>query len=379
MIAWLAPAGFGALAALALPLLIHWLRRSDRRVLSFAALQYLREQPHPREERTWHERVLLLLRLALLATLALLLAWPVWRSAATPPAPPASWVIVAPGIDATAAHAAIGELPRAEWRWLAPGAGFSSALRELDATLPPGAAVTVLVPEELAGLDAERLRLTHAVRWRAVPGGSPAVAAAARPALTLAVRYDRAGAAELGVIRAVAAAWAAAGEPATVDYATSEAPLPPASAWLVWLAGPLPPRVDAWLRAGGRALASRQADGGGAGGGGAGGGGPGGGADGVAAPLFRERQIGRGTLLSSSAALVPDALPAVRTARFPEELRARLSRPSEPPDRAPAASVVPSVSDERVAAPGRPLDTAFAFAAALLFLVERVSATRRRA
>jgi hypothetical protein len=411
MIAWLLPAGFGAFAALAVPLLIHWMRRSDRRIVSFAAERYLREQPHPREDRAWHERVLLLLRLLLLASLALLLAWPVWRGGA-PPASPTPVVIVAPGIDAAAAHAALDE-PRADWHWLEEGAPFTSQLRALDAALAPGTAVTVLVPEDLSGLDAERLRLSHALTWRAVPGRSPpdpnegqspAAPAPASPApvslappLTLAVRYaavgtaggtgaagatgavDAAGAprtgsapgmTEVGVLRAVAAAWAAAGVPASVEFGPRDAPLPPLTTWLVWLGGAdLPPNVDAWIRAGGRALASRQTDG-----------------DGEAAlsdaagvSIFRERRLGAGRLLSLAGPLLPDAVPALRSPRFPQELYALMSEPSEPPNRAPAKSVVPLVRAPSAGVGSvRALAPEFALAAALLFLIERSYATRRR-
>jgi hypothetical protein len=395
VIAWLTPAGFAALAALAVPLLIHWMRRSDRRVVSFAAERYLREQPHPREDRAWHERVLLLLRLLLLASLVLLLAWPVWRGGRAPP-PQAPWVVVAPGIDAAAARAAI-DAPLAQWHWLQSGASLTSQLRELDAALAPGTAWTVVVPEHLSGLDAERLRLTHAVSWRALPVaaapiGAPSASASVSP-LTLSVRYDapaeagaadatgksnmaRAGnapgATEVGVLRAVAAAWSAAGVPATVDFAARDAALPPRSTWLVWLGGgDLPPAVAAWIRAGGRALATRQKDGGGAGAL----------SDAAGVPIFRERHPGSGRLLSLAAPLLPDAVPALRSARFPQELYALMNEPAEPPDRAPALSIAPVARVTTPATAGRVLALAppVALLAALLFSIERSYATRRRA
>jgi hypothetical protein len=343
----------------------------------------LREQPHPREDRAWHERVLLLLRLLLLAILALLLAWPVWRGGARP-ASPAPAVIVAPGIDAAVARAAI-DAPLADWHWLDGRAPLTSRLRELDAALAPGTAVTVLVPEDLGGLDAERLRLAHSVTWRPLPGRSPeqpaagqgqaapASASPAPPLLTIAVRYDAgsaAGPTEIGVLRAVAAAWVAAGVPASVEFAAHDAPLPPLSTWLVWLGGgDLPPAVDAWIRAGGRALASRQPDGGA----------PAALSDAAGRPVLRERRLGAGTLLSLEGPLLPDAVPALRSARFPQELYALMTEPGEPPDRAPANSVVPLVRAQS-ADVGRVRELApqFALAAALLFLIERSYATRRR-
>ncbi len=194
----LAPFGLAALAALALPLLIHLIRRLELTPTEFAALRWITERMRPRRRLRFERPWLLLLRLALLALLAVLLARPVL----TPPAASTrSWVVVAPAVERPAAHAAVSA-PEADWRWLAPGfprlediaptvdSPVSSLLRELDADLPADTALTAIVPQELAGLDGERPRLAHALEWRIVPGRTQDTdAPAPEPARRLALRY----------------------------------------------------------------------------------------------------------------------------------------------------------------------------------------------
>jgi hypothetical protein len=79
MISLLAPIGLAALAALALPLLIHLLRRTEDRVLPFAAWRYLAEPARPRERLRLRRWLLLALRLLLIAVIALLLSQAVWQ------------------------------------------------------------------------------------------------------------------------------------------------------------------------------------------------------------------------------------------------------------------------------------------------------------
>jgi len=378
MIALLAPLGLAALAALLVPLLVHLVRRSDEQVLPFAATRYLRERHHPRERLRLHEPLLLALRLLLIASLAVLLAIPAWRHKQAPAAP---WVVVAPGVSAETARAA---QPAAlgEWHRLAPGfpplaanapsdtAAFSSLVRELDAQLPAGTPLTLIVPEELGGLDAERLALAHTVDWRVVGGASPRPAAPSADAapLPLAVRYDAAGAAELHVARALAAAWAARGIPLALDIAPQDATLPAPPAWLIWLAGPLPPAVEDWARRGGRVLASRQVtdlgeavitdDNG--------------------AAVLRARELGLGRSLSLAAPLQPAELAVLLQPEFPQTLFALLSAPSREPDRAAARDVAPRSFGSAPADPVWRLDAGVALWIAVLFLVERVFSTRRK-
>jgi len=409
MISLLAPVGLAALAAWLVPLLLHWVRRSDRQIVLFAAMRYLREQTHPRERLRLHEPWLLLLRLLLIAALALALAVPILRGQGAPSAP---WVLVAPGVTAVAAHAAVRE-PLAEWHWLAPGlppldaslpraessASLSSLLRQADLELPPRAAVTLVVPEELGGLDAERVRLAHAFTWRVLPGASPSFTVDGRAdqrvgtesgsrttaPLTLAVRADAAGEAELPLVRALAAAWQVEGLNLQWDSSGPDAALPATSAWLIWLAGPLPPGIDAWVRRGGTVLASRQT------------------AqdagevvlsDALGAPVLRERQLGRGRVLSLAGSLRLGERPGVTAAQsepgsaarnaslsaadFPHTLLVLMRGPPLAPDRAAAAAVAPLATGHAPLGPAQFLLPYLALGVASLLLAERLLATRRK-
>ena len=177
-LALLAPLGLAALAALVVPIVIHLVRRLELRTTEFAALRWISERIRPRRRLRFERPWLLLLRLALLALLAVLLARPVLTQ---PPSAQASRVLVAPGSDLAAARAAVTS-SGADWRWLAPGfpsietpaptgsVPVASLLREADAALPASATLAVVVPEQLAGLDGERPILAHAVGWHVVPG-----------------------------------------------------------------------------------------------------------------------------------------------------------------------------------------------------------------
>ena len=76
-LAFLIPAALAALGALLIPLAIHLARRSEQRPTAFAALRWLRQKPKPRHRIRFDEWPPLLLRLLLLALLALWLARPV--------------------------------------------------------------------------------------------------------------------------------------------------------------------------------------------------------------------------------------------------------------------------------------------------------------
>ena len=127
------PLGLAALAAGLLPLLIHLARRHPYTPLDFAALRWLRAQIRPRQRIRFDDWPLLLVRLLLLAALALLLA----RPALTGPAPaPTAWTVVAPGLDATALR---GTAEAGNWHWLAPG------FPPLDTAPPPRQPVASLL------------------------------------------------------------------------------------------------------------------------------------------------------------------------------------------------------------------------------------------
>jgi hypothetical protein len=261
----LLPAGLLALSALLIPLLLHLTRRTEPRPTVFAALRWLQASQRPRRRLRFEELPLLALRLLLLAALAVLLAQPVLSGVFGG----RDWVVVAPGVARADARAAL-DAPDADWHWLAPGFPVldrdapsgapptSSLLRELDARMPDGASLTVLVPTRLDGLDGERPALRRKVDWRVVDTDVATPSAAPPMPAVLAVRYVRGDDPGLPYLRAAAAAWRATA-PAIgdvqADFATVAEPLGPRARWLVWLVpGTVPPHILAWIEAGGTAL-----------------------------------------------------------------------------------------------------------------------------
>jgi len=380
----LVPAGLAALFALLLPLLLHLARRTEQRPTVFAAMRWLQARPRPRRRVRLEERLLLALRLLLLAALALLLAQPVMSGAPGGKA----WVVVAPGIDRTDAQAALAA-PDAEWRWLAPGLPrfdrdppaaaqpVSSLLRELDAELRDDAALTVLVPARLGGLDGERPLLHRMVDWRVIetkPASTPT-----RPPMqgALAVRHARADDPALRYLRAAGAAWAADGAgaragPMRLDIAPVSAAIPPDTRWLIWLApGALPADTLTWIEAGGSALLGPQAK-----------------MEDPAAgtilwrntrgdALVRGRAFGNGHVMQLMRELAPASLPEVLDPSFPDRLRALLDPPLLP-DGAFAAAHAPLPGGPALSPVPRPLHPWLALLVALLFLGERWLATSPR-
>ncbi|TNJ35641.1 BatA domain-containing protein [Arenimonas terrae] len=392
-LALLFPLGLAALAALALPLLIHLVRREEQRPTDFAALRWLSARLKPRARIRFEDLVLLALRLALVATLALLLARPVLFGGAGD----APWLLVLPGADPTAAP----PLPEgAQRRWLAPGfpsldaprptepVAVSSLLRQLDAELPALTPVTVLVPAVFDGADGERPRLARRLDWRIVAGETPTDTVPPSPAPRLAVRHAPEREPALRYLRAAAAAWTAlhaasdaapdaasadAPSAAPLDVAGADAALPATDRPLVWLVpGELPAALRDWLRSGGHALiepasnwplpapgvpAWRADDG---------------------TVLARSAAFGRGRLSQLQHPLAPDVLPALLDAGFPRHLHDLLHAPAPAPTRADAAAHVPLAGGPGFPETPRPLDTPLLWAAVALFALERLWATRRR-
>ncbi len=382
----LAPLGLLALLALAIPLLLHLVRRLQLTDTPFAALRWVSERHQPqrrlRLERPW----LLLLRVLLFAALALLLAQPVLESRQGDAG--ADWVVVAPGADLGAARAHVGD--GAQWHWLAPGfpaltdtptslvTPTSSLLRELDARAPASARLRIVVPARLGGLDGERLRLRHAFDWIVVPGQSPAVAPANPVSHDLVVRHDRAHDGAVDYLRAAVAAWnVRAPGCCTLDVQPLTQPLPADARWLIWLAPELPTAIRAWVERGGVALVTqgvqddvaaqvlwRDADG---------------------AALARERNVGSGRLILVPTAFDPAHLPLLLDGDFPERLYSALRGPQPAPTHA-AATAVEAVADSTPAPTGarafgqslRALDPWLALLISALLFAERWLATRRR-
>ncbi|WP_313493502.1 BatA domain-containing protein [Stenotrophomonas sp.] len=375
---WLFPAGFVALATLLLPLLIHLARRSEQRIIDFAALRWLSAKPRPRRRIRFDEWPLLLLRLLLLALLALLLA----RPALTGVADTQARVAVLPGLDVAAAQAAVAATD-AQWLWLAPGfpridqnsaptpaQPIASLLRELDASLPADATLTVVVPTVLDGLDAQRVQLSRAVRWQVIEQAPATNAATVSPAPRLQIRHDAGGTQGLRYLNALASAW----NTAKPDTAGDDTAFTDTQALHLWLsAKPLPASVLAELQAGSPLLVDARTPV------------P---ADAQRTPLWRDaagtlvlEQISsaQGQWLRWAAPLQASTLPVLLEADFPAQLRAIVQPPSIP-RRALAAGMQPQAGAAAYPQAATELSHWLLLAIALLFLLERwlASAPRRR-
>lgn len=359
----LLPMGLAALAALAVPLLLHLRRRDEAMPADFAALRWLTERPRPRRRVRFDERLLLVLRLLLVAALALLLARPALYGADDE----SPRMLVAPGVDPAAIRRGT-----ADARWLAPGfppiataapAGpvpLSSLIRQFDAELPPGTPLTIVVPAMLEGVDAAPLRLTRRVTWRVAPGAMPRPreGRAGPPALTLV-------GADPGYFAAAAAAWGGP-PPARSDGAAP----PNVDRVLVWLRrGPVPGAITDWIGRGGTALLAADAtlalpgttdavwrDAGGA-------------------ALVEGGALGRGRVLRFTRPLTPAAMPDLLDPDFPARLRTALAPPAAPPARVAARGFAPATGMAAYPLPPRELGRWLAWLIGALFLAERWVAT----
>ncbi len=385
--ALLLPAALAALAALLLPLLIHLARRSEQRPTDFAALRWLRQKPRPRHRIRFDEWPLLLLRLLLLALLALWLARPVLHGA--PDRRP--YVAVMPGVaqDAIDRQALP---PQARRHWLATDfpaletpaptdtQPISSLLRQIDAELAEGVPLIVLATAQYDGADAQRPRLSREVDWRITEGATPVATPAPRPAPPrLRIHADNAQAAPVRYLRAAAIAWHAGDDdaaPADAGYTLHgiDDALPgDAREVVAWLgAGPLPPALLRWVEAGGTALIEAGAslpD------------------DTTAAPLWRDAAgetlaegatRGQGRLLRLTRPLQPQAMLALLEADFPQRLQALLQPAQAAPSRADARAHAPLAGARAYPQSPRDLQPWLALLIALAFAAERWLATRAR-
>lgn len=362
------PLGLLALAAWLVPLLIHLARRHQYAPLDFAALRWLRARIRPRQKIRFDEWPLLLVRLLLLAALALLLARPVLHGGAADTHPV---TVVAPGLDGTALR---GQDAKGDWRWLAAGfpaladAGptspqpLASLLRELDQTLPAGTPLTVYVPDPMPGLDGERPRLSRAVNWRPVPWVPPSARAAAVPALQIGGGIAEG---EQRVVAAIQRAWS--NQP--LSPARAAATAPDDGQLGVWLtAEPLPSVWQAWVRQGGSVLVAPGA---------AGAGWMPALRDAQGAVVLEQRSDGSGRLLRFTAPLSAADLPALLDPGFPRQLLDIVAAPA-PPTLAPAATHVPLRGGAAPLSVPRDLVPWLLALIVLLFAVERAMATSPR-
>lgn len=371
----LVPLGLAALAALIVPLLIHLKRRTQDVPLDFAAMRWLEARPRPRRKLRLDELLLLALRLLLIALLALLLARPAilgWEDRHPR-------ILAAPGVDPISARKIAG--PDVDIRWIASGfpaigtpvpadaAQTSSLIRQFDAELPPGAALTILVPQVLDGVDAERLRLTRKATWRIVAGDKRADQKAAPASPALSVRHPQGQDSAVRFFRAAARAWS---DKPRFDASTG-AGLPPRGTVLVWLyPGQVPRAVTDWVSAGGTALIGSTAE--------------------VAMPAASEPlwsdavgrtlaeggTFGSGRLMRFTRPLVPAEMPALLAPDFAATLRDLVARPAPPPARVNAAAFAPAAGAAPYALPPHELSSWLGVLIALVFMAERLLATRRR-
>ena len=401
----LAPIGLAALAALLLPLLLHLQRQSQAQPTPFAALRWIGARLRPRRRVRLEEMFLLLLRLLLVGSVALLFARPVVTGAGADK----PWVGVATTLDAVALRAAQPPAPGddevadrkslavARWHWLAPGfppidqarpgprQPLASLLREMDAQLPPLTVVAVFVPDIIDGLDGERPRLSRKVDWRIVgsnvqsgraasASGSAATARDAdRAPASIATNTTRLAIRSSGerneASRYLKAAARALGRP--VDAGDPALVLARDARQLAWLVpGPVPPAIMQWTRGGGVLVldaagrmqglsagtpAWRDRDG---------------------RVLARESWFGRGRVIHLQSALSAQATPPLLDAGFPNQFEAWLEGSGIAPTRATAAAAMPRTGGQGYKLVPVPLDVWLALLAVALLLVERMVATR---
>ena len=209
----LLPSALLALAALLVPLLVHLVRQTEQKRIQFAALRWLVARAQPRRRPRFNEWLLLLLRLLLLALIALWLAQPVLHG--RPDMRP--WLVVHPAINL--ARVPAGASHDEQRHWLAPGfptlaqppprnmPSIASLLRELDATLPAGVAVRVVVPEQFDATDAQRAVLGRAIEWLPIAGTSSPQRNDAPAPLRVVAYVDDTHRVALPYLRAAAKAW----------------------------------------------------------------------------------------------------------------------------------------------------------------------------
>lgn len=384
----LLPAGLLALFALALPLLLHLVRQSEQKRVAFAALRWLSVRARPRRRPRLDEWLLLLLRLLLLALLALWLAQPVWFG--TPDARP--WLLVHPAIDPSRAPSAASA--DEQRRWLAPGfpaleqtpppspASIGSLLREIDATLAADAPMRVLVPAQFDATDAQRPVLRRTLEWRAVPGTSAFSRGDPPPPMQLVVHVDTGHRGALPYVRAATAAWGSASPSARApkflrELAAGEAPRQD-DTHLLWLsAEPVPAVIGDWVKKGGTVVLSHDAaieridwraasvawrgeDG---------------------APLARRAPDNKGAWIRLVVPLDPQSLPALLEPGFAAALRDLLDTSPPVAVRANADIYAPVTGAASAAATRmpQPLGTWLTGLIALLFVLERwLAASPRR-
>lgn len=183
MLQFLLPIGLVALAALAIPAILH-LWRPPAKTVRIGTLKFFTGPAVRRLNKLrWRERLLLAVRLLLLTLLALFLAQPIWTR--PPSSRPQKWALFEPGLELHGdAQKRWRDLKSAGYEARALASGFAaispndstrgteptgdtwSLLREVDARLPAGSAVAVFSWDRVASLRGARPRLQNCdVEW----------------------------------------------------------------------------------------------------------------------------------------------------------------------------------------------------------------------
>jgi hypothetical protein len=341
---FLLPTALLALAALLVPILIHLSRRSEPQRTEFAALRWLQARFQPKRQPVVQEWLLLLVRLLLLSALVFFLARPVIEREPVP----GQWWLLAPGLDASVLPAISGD-DTIERRWLVPGfpaltetvntnsksVSPSSLLRELDATLPAKARIRVWLPEQLQGLDAQRLQLSRKIDWQIVKQFPATYAPQPLPLPRWQSSAESVRDARLPFFRAAYRYWQTDADVAqALPHSNVDAAPAHGISWLRLSDKPLPAAALDWVRIGGQVVLMpglarppgevqvlwRDESG---------------------APVLAAQAYGQGRLLQWQQALRVENLPVLERADFAERLRAHLERLPEP-QRAFAVSQTPS-------------------------------------
>jgi len=375
---FLLPMAFAALAAIAIPVLLHLRRKTQQQQTDFAALRWLRTSMRPRRLPVLQERWLLALRILLIGALVALLAQPVRM-----PAPePLHWHVVLPGLPWPAESLSDSD-SGIRRHWLTPGfpemkngpapvtqASVSSLLRELDSTLPAAVALSVWVPSELAGLDAQRIELSRNVHWHVLDAAALPAAALALPPPVLAMDIDSSRLPSARYFRAAYRVWQSQlpeRRRQSLPVRSLQPELPQHTIFLYLQPGPVPESLQRWARAGGRLMLSR---------------------DTVFAmpnaevlwwddegrPVLHAQVFGKGQVLQWQQTLSAQSLPLLQNSDFPLQLQQRLMvMPG--PDRAPADVVAPARRGGAWPLKAQPERTALLVLLAVLFMLERWLAT----
>lgn len=191
------PFALFSLVALTIPLVIHLLHRHPGKRLKVGSIKFLQESQRDRfKSFRLHEVPLLLLRAALVAILAMLLAQPFWVSSDEAfRHKGAEWALLSPEALAHAQNSLlrheIDSLKNAgyELRLFAPGfplltsysapqksneiEDYWSLLRELDAILPDSSRIVIFAPNSTKHFRGERPALRASVIWRVIPNSEP--------------------------------------------------------------------------------------------------------------------------------------------------------------------------------------------------------------